>query len=209
MAHLHPNRAEHDQVFQKYLDRAIVDIHALGDEIEACGLCDHDQPHDGRVLGTGHPLADVMLLKYSPTSAELDEGVAFHGRSGEAIRRSVERLAVDPLDLYGTNCIKCSAEPTPCMRERCPGWLLRELRIVEPKLLVVMGAAALAAVNALDREEARPLAPSPGEVQRWTHTCEAIWCPDIDESLDRPASKQVFWQAFRTLGAWYADKPPF
>ncbi|MCW2925097.1 MAG: Uracil-DNA glycosylase-like protein [Thermoleophilia bacterium] len=207
MAHLHPNRADDDQVFQKYLDRAIVDIHALGDDIGACGLCEHDG--DLRVLGTGHPLADVMLVKWSPSSEELDHGVAFHGRAGEAVRRSVERLAIDPLDLYGTNCIKCSSRPTPCMQDRCPSWLLREVRIVEPKLLVVMGEESLDAVNALEVPDASRLEPRAGDVQRWTHACEAVFCPDIDDSLDRPASKQAFWRAFRAVGEWYAEKPPF
>ncbi|MCB0878285.1 MAG: uracil-DNA glycosylase [Thermoleophilia bacterium] len=207
MTHLHPHRADDDQVFQKYLDRAIVDIHELGDEIGSCGLCEHDD--DLRVLGTGHPLADVMLLKWRPTPSELGEGVAFHGRSGDAIRRSVERLDVDPLDLYGTNCIKCASEPTDCMRERCPGWLVREIRIVEPKLLVVMGDPALETVNALAVPDSARLRAEPGTIQRWTHACDAIWCPDIDESLDRPASKQAFWRAFRTLGTWYEERPPF
>ncbi|MBC7460229.1 MAG: hypothetical protein H7287_02605, partial [Thermoleophilia bacterium] len=179
MSHLHPHREDTDQVFQKYLDRAITEIHALGDEIGSCGLCAHDEG-DARVLGTGHPLADIMLVKWAPLPAELDEGVAFHGRAGEAIRRSMERLAVDPLDLYGTNCIKCAAEPTPCQAERCPDWLHREIRIVEPKLLVVMGHDALGAVNDLPVDDATLLEARPGELQRWTHTCEALWCPDID-----------------------------
>lgn len=207
MAHLNPQRSDDDQVFSRYLDRAITDIHALGEEICACGSCEHDHPH--RALGTGHPLADIMMIKWAPTEGELDHGVAFHGRAGEAIRRSVERLAVDPLDLYGTNSIKCATEPTACQLERCTHWLLREIRIVEPKLLVVMGVEALAAVNSLDVPDAEVLEALPGEVQRWTHTCEALWCPDIDRSLDRPASKAAFWRAFRALGDWYADKPPF
>lgn len=207
MAHLHPHRGEDDQVFQKYLDRAITDIHVLGDEIEACGLCDHDG--DRRVLGTGHPLADVMLLKWKPTMEELDEGVAFHGRTGEAIRASMARLAVDPLDLYGTVCIKCSAQPTPCMRDRCPEWLLREIRIVEPRMIVVLGHEALATLNGLDVQGAERVDALPGDVQTWTHACDVLWCPDIDEALDRPASKQAFWRALRSLGDWYSDKPPF
>jgi uracil-DNA glycosylase family 4 len=208
MTHLHPHRSDDDQVFQKYLDRAIVDIHALGDEIGACGLCEHDEAAR-RVLGTGHPLADVMMVKWRPDEAELDSGVAFHGRAGEAIRRSVERLDVDPLDLYGTNCIKCATRPTDCMRARCPGWLLREIRIVEPKVLVVMGEPSLDAINGLGVPDAARLRDEPGTVQRWTHACDAIWCPDIDQSLDRPASKQEFWRAFRALGDWYAERPPF
>jgi uracil-DNA glycosylase family 4 len=208
VSHLNPQASDDDQVAQRYLDRAIVDIHALADEIGACGRCDHDE-RDLRVLGTGHPMADIMLIKWAPGRDELDEGVAFNGRAGEAIRRSVERLAVDPLDLYGTNCIKCSTAPTPCMRERCPEWLLREIRIVGPRMLVIMGEEALGAVNGLHQPEATTIEARPGALQRWTHTCEAIWCPDIDQSLDRPASKQAFWRAFRTLGEWYADKPPW
>jgi uracil-DNA glycosylase family 4 len=208
MAHLNPQCSEDDQVFQKYLDRAITDIHMLGDEICACGYCEHDAPN-ARTLGTGHPLADVMMIKWTPTEDELEHGVAFHGRSGDAIRRSVDRLSVDPLDLYGTNSIKCATEPTDCQLERCTEWLLREIQIVEPKLLVIMGVESLATVNSLGVPGAATVEAMPGEIQTWTHTCEAIWCPDIDKSLDRPASKEAFWRAFRTLGQWYDDKPPF
>lgn len=206
MAHLHPHRFDDDQVSQKYLDRAIVEIHSLGDEIGACGLCEHDE---SRVLGTGHPLADVLLLKWAPTQRELADGVAFSGRSGEAIRRSVERIGVDPLDLYGTNCIKCSTAPTPCMRERCPSWLLREIRIVEPKLLVIMGELSLEALNGLEVQDASQVEAKECEVQRWTHACDAIWCPDIDKSLDRSDAKKRFWRSFRSVGEWYAERPPF
>lgn len=208
MSHLHPHRADADQVFQKYLDRAISQINELGDEIASCGLCDHDGDAT-RVVGTGHPLADVMMIKYTPTICELDEGVAFFGPAGEAILKSVARLNVDPLDLYGTNCIKCSSVPTPCMHERCPAWLSREISIVGPKLLMVMGHDALAVVNALDQPDATTLIAEPATLQRWSHTCQALWCPDIDDSLERPASKQAFWRAFRALGDWYADKPPW
>lgn len=208
MSHLHPHRADADQVFQKYLDRAISQINVLGDDIEACGLCEHDAD-SARVVGTGHPLADVMMIKYAPQPSELDEGVAFFGRAGEAILKGTARLNVDPLDLYGTNCIKCSTTPTPCMHERCPTWLSREISIVEPKLLMVMGYDALGVVNGLDQVDTDTLVAEPGRMQRWNHTCQAIWCPDIDESLDRPASKQAFWRAFRALGEWYADKPPW
>ena len=36
------------------------------------------------MLGTGHPLADILLLKYAPLAAEAQEGVAFFGRAGQA-----------------------------------------------------------------------------------------------------------------------------
>jgi uracil-DNA glycosylase family 4 len=208
MAHLHPHRSDDDQIFQKYLDRAIGEINDLAAEIEDAARCEHGTTF-APVLGTGHPLADIALVKHRPRSDELEAGVAFSGRCGEAVIRAAARLQVDALDLYGTNCVKCGDEPDPCMLERCPGWLRRELAIVEPKLVVVMGREALLAVNALAVEGSAPIVWAPGELQPWTHACEVLVCPDLDDCLDVPAEKTAFWRAFRTLGDWYADRPPF
>lgn len=208
MSHLHPHRSDDDQIFQKYLDKAIAEINDLTEQMRTCGLCDHDAEFSP-VLGTGHPLADMFLVKYTPRASELEEGVAFHGPAGEAILASVRRLDLNPLDLYGTNCIKCSTAPTACQQDRCPTWLRTEIGVVEPKLVVVMGEPALEVMNGLGIEDAAELGARPGEIQRWTHTCELVFCPDIDESLDRPAAKRDFWRAFRSVGEWYADRPPW
>ncbi len=208
MNHLHPHRSDNDQVYQRYLDRAINDINELSHEIGQCGLCNHrkDFPH---VLGTGHPLADIFLVKYRPRKNELIEGVSFFGESGQAIMNSMQRLSIDPLDLYGTNCIKCSDDPAPCERERCPTWLRKEIRIVSPRMLVVMGEPTRQSVNDLHIEDALEIKPLLGEIQPWLHECHALFVPDIDDSLEAPADKQEFWKCFRAIGEWYADKPPF
>ena len=95
------DRVPTDEIFEKYLQKAITEINDLGDEIAQAG--------DGArvpVVGSGHPLADVFLLKYAPKPAELQEGVAFYGRAGQAILKSLQRLHVDPMAIYGTNCLK-------------------------------------------------------------------------------------------------------
>ena len=55
----------------------------------------------------------------------------------------------------------------------------------------------------------RTLEPTLGEVQPLTPTIDALFVPDIDESLDSEDSKREFWSAFRALGDWYADLPPY
>ena len=52
------------------------------------------------VLGSGHPQADIFLLKFA--ASEVEEGVAFYGRSGTALMKSLKRLGIDPLAVYGT-----------------------------------------------------------------------------------------------------------
>ena len=92
------------------------------------------------MLGSGHPLADVLLLKLSPKPPEIQEGVAFFGRSGQAILKSLQRLRVDPMAVYGTNCFKYAGQA----EDEARPLLVRELHIVQPKLVVAMGGEALA-----------------------------------------------------------------
>ncbi len=189
-----------DEIYEKYLQKAIGEINALGDEIaRAAGGA------GVAVLGSGHPLADVFLLKHAPQPSELQEGVAFYGRAGQALLKSLQRLRVDPLAVYGTNCLKFArAEEAEAQR-----WLARELHIVQPKLVVVMGEEALAFVNALRFPLADALQARPGERQRYTPTIDALWTPDIDASLDEQAAKTRFWNAFKPVGAWWAELPPY
>jgi uracil-DNA glycosylase len=46
-------------------------------------------------------------------------------------------------------------------------------------------------------------------VQQLTPTIDALYVPDIDESLDEQDAKRDFWAAFRVLGDWYAAQPPY
>ena len=189
-----------DEIFDKYLQKAIAESNELGDEVaRAAG--------EGRVpvLGSGHPLADVMLLKHAPQPSEVQEGVAFYGRAGQAILKSLQRLRVDPMAVYGTNCLKFDGEDPEDARP----WLTRELHIVQPKLVVVMGDAALEFLNGLEFPLGDPLEAKPGELQRFTPTIQALFVPDIDESLDEQPAKTRFWNAFKTVGSWWAELPPY
>jgi uracil-DNA glycosylase family 4 len=191
--------ASTDEIYDRYLKKAITEINELGDEIA------HAAGGGAHVVGSGHPLADVFLLKYEPRPPELQEGVAFYGRSGQALLKSLQRLRVDPMSVYGTNCLKL-AEP----QEGDAGpWLVRELHIVHPKLVVAMGERALAFLNAAEFPLSSPVASELGELQRFTPTIEALYVPDIDESLDEQPAKTAFWNAFKALGPWWAELPPY
>jgi uracil-DNA glycosylase len=188
-----------DEIYERYLRKAINEINRLSHEIA--------QAADGAptALPTGHPLANIFLLKYGPQAQELQEGVAFHGRAGNALIKSLQRLHVDPLEVYGTNAVKFAGAGLELSAE----WLRRELRIVEPKLVVVMGDDALGFLNGIGFQLAQPVEDKVGELQRFTPTIEALAVPDIDSSLDEAPAKTAFWNAFKTVGPWWASLPPY
>jgi len=196
-----------DEIQEKYLERAIRELNQLTRDVQTCEYCPRGNLMP--VLGSGHPQADVLLLKHAPTPAEIEEGVAFYGRSGNALMKSFKRLGIDPLAIYGTLCVKCPVADPSLAADECIARLIEEIAIVSPRVIVVMGEPALEILDALELPMSRPLEPRLGEVQSFTPTIDAIFVPDIDASLDSEASKRAFWRNFRALGDWYAELPPY
>jgi uracil-DNA glycosylase family 4 len=196
-----------DEIREKYLERAIRELDTLTRELQSCPYCPRGNLMP--VLGSGHPQADIMLLKYSPLPSEIEEGVAFYGRAGGALMKSLKRLQIDPLAVYGTLCVKCPLSDSSLADLACVARVLGEIAIVQPKMIVVMGSEALGVLNDLDVPLAHPLAAQLGEIQQLTPTIDALYVPNIDESLDDHDSKRDFWAAFRALGDWYASQPPY
>jgi uracil-DNA glycosylase len=196
-----------DEIQEKYLERAIRELNELTHRLQECSHCPRGNLMP--VLGSGHPQADVFLLKFAPTAAEIEEGVAFYGRAGNALRKSFKRLNIDPLVVYGTLCVKCPVADPSLSGGECVERIVEELAIVQPRMIVVMGERALETLNEVDVPLSSTLEPRPGEVQGFTPTIDALYVPEIDESLDSEESKREFWAAFRALGDWYADLPPY
>ncbi len=196
-----------DEIREKYLERAIRELNTLTQELQACELCPRGNLMP--VLGSGHPQADIFLLKHAPTPSEIEEGVAFYGRSGTALMKSLKRLQIDPLAVYGTLCVKCPVPDTTLADPACVARVAHEIAIVQPKIVVVMGEEALAVLNDLQVPLARPVEPTPGAIQKLTPSVDALYVPDIDGALDEETAKRAFWSAFKMLGTWHADLPPY
>ena len=199
--------ATDDEIREKYLERAIRELNSFARELQSCSLCPRGSLMP--VLGSGHPQADVFLLKYAPQPSEIEEGVAFYGRSGSALMKSLKRLQIDPLSVYGTLCVKCPVGDGSLADPGCVARVVEELAIVQPKLVVVMGDDALGVINELDIPLARALAPTLGQIQPLTPSVDALYVPSIDDALDEEAAKRAFWASFKVLGTWHADLPPY
>ena len=199
--------ATDDEIREKYLERAIRELNHFTRDLQACSACPRGSLMP--ILGSGHPQADVFLLKYAPTASEIEEGVAFYGRSGTALMKSLRRLEIDPLAVYGSLCVKCPVPDTELAAPECVARLVEELAIVQPRIVVVMGEDALKTLNDLALPLAREVKAEPGTLQTLTPSIDALYTPSIDEALDEEQAKRAFWKAFRVLGEWYSDFPPY
>ena len=196
-----------DEIREKYLERAIRELNALTRDLQGCTHCPRGNLMP--VLGSGHPQADVFLLKFAPMMSEVEEGVAFYGRAGTALMKSFKRLGIDPLAVYGTLCVKCPVGDGSLADPGCVARVVEELAIVQPRIVVVMGEDALTVLNDLDIPLSKPVQATPAVVQQLTPSIDCLYVPNIDEALDEEASKRAFWRAFKVLGEWYADQPPY
>jgi uracil-DNA glycosylase len=199
--------ATDDEIKEKYLERAIRELNQITREIQGCELCPRGNLMP--VLGSGHPQADIFLVKFAPVASEIEEGVAFYGRAGSALMKSFKRLGIDPLTVYGTVFVKCPVPDTDDSAPECRARVLSELATVQPRMVVIMGEEALEELNGLAVPLASAVEARTGEVQKLTPSCDALYVPDIDRSLDDEREKRQFWKGFRALGAWYEDFPPY
>jgi uracil-DNA glycosylase family 4 len=196
-----------NEIREKYLERAIRELNDMGRDLAACEDCPRGNVMP--VQGSGHPQADIMMLKHAATAAEIEEGVAFYGRAGNALMKSFKRLSIDPIVVFGTLCVKCPLTDSEHASAECVSRVAEEIAIVQPRMVVVMGPEALEVLNDLELPLAEPITDSEGEIQQLTPTIDALYVPDIDESLDAEEAKREFWRAFRVLGVWYSDLPPY
>jgi uracil-DNA glycosylase len=125
------------------------------------------------------------------------------------VLKSIERLRIDPLKLYGSVCLKVDIEPQPDDLEQARAWLTRELHITQPGVIVAMGEEAVQFVSSLQFPLSAAVEFTTGTMQSFTPTIDLLAVPDIDSSLDESAAKREFWSAFKVLGEWYENLPPY
>lgn len=117
---------------------------------QACGLCQHRKQ---AVLGTGHPSAHWMLVGEAPGEQEDMQGEPFVGRAGQLLDRMLQasgltrEAASESQQVHIANVIKCrppgNRNPTPDEVQQCEPYLVRQIQLVQPKLLVAMGRFAV------------------------------------------------------------------
>lgn len=109
-----------------------------------CRLCEH---RSRTVFGQGSPAARIVFVGEGPGAEEDRTGLAFVGRAGELLTAMIERgMGIPRDDVYICNVVKCrppdNRTPMPDEIAACSPYLFEQLRIIQPEVIVALGAPA-------------------------------------------------------------------
>ena len=126
-------------------------LQTLMQKCDSCRACGLWQQRQQVVIGRGNPQARLMLIGEAPGAEEDASGIPFVGRSGQLLDQLLLQAGYDrDQDLYVCNAIKCrppaNRRPTALELQACRPWLAEQLSLVNPELVLLVGATALEAV---------------------------------------------------------------
>jgi len=112
-----------------------------------CHLCQLSKSRTHVVFGEGDINAELMFVGEAPGAMEDSSGKPFVGRSGELLTKMIENvLLLSRSEVYITNIVKCrprnNAEPTPAEAHTCQPYLLKQIALIKPRIIVALGATA-------------------------------------------------------------------
>jgi DNA polymerase len=129
-------------------------LNAIRTDIGECTRCRLHKGRTNLVFGVGNPNAELMFVGEGPGADEDAQGEPFVGRAGQLLNNMISAMGLKREDVYNANVVKCrppgnrTPEKDEC--DTCSPFLLRQIQVIKPKVIVALGAVAaknLLAVN--------------------------------------------------------------
>jgi DNA polymerase len=131
-------------------------LQLIRDDLGDCTRCKlHQQGRKQIVFGVGNPCAELMFVGEGPGADEDAQGEPFVGRAGQLLNNMIKAMGLGREDVYIANVVKCrppgnrTPERDEC--DTCSPFLMRQIAVIQPKVIVALGAVAaknLLAINA-------------------------------------------------------------
>ncbi len=123
------------------------ELDVIASEIAACTRCDLSRSRNRTVPGHGNPHPQLLFIGEAPGEEEDRQGRPFVGRSGALLTRMLENLGLSRDEVFIANINKCrppgNRPPAPRERETCMPFLERQIAVLRPRVIIVLGATAL------------------------------------------------------------------
>jgi uracil-DNA glycosylase len=169
-----------------------------------CQRCELGQYRTNAVIGRGNPQAPLMIVGEGPGQNEDETGLPFVGKAGQLLEKILESVQLNSeQDVYICNVVKCrppgNRTPTPQESETCKPYLLEQIRLVNPKIILLTGATAVRALTG----DKRGITKIRGQWLEWQgYLCMPIFHPAYllrNPSRESGSPKWLMWQDIQTV----------
>jgi uracil-DNA glycosylase len=127
---------------------------SVRERVRSCTKCAHlASSRTQTVFGVGNPDAEIMFIGEAPGADEDQQGEPFVGRAGQLLTKIIKAMGFAREDVYIANILKCRPDmpagsfgnraPTPAEMQMCRPYLLEQIDIIQPKVLIALGAVAV------------------------------------------------------------------
>lgn len=131
-------------------------LNELREEVFKCKKCPLHLKKTNYVFGAGNPYARVMFVGEAPGADEDREGVPFVGRAGKLLTQLLKDIGLDrDKDVFIANVLKCrppgNRDPLPSEIKACSPYLVKQIKIIKPDILVALGRFAAYFLSGRDK----------------------------------------------------------
>ena len=140
-------------------DLSQFDLEQLATEVSQCVACDLHKTRKRTVFGVGHEKATWMIIGEAPGADEENEGEPFLAASGQLLNQMLRAIGLAREEVYITNVLKCrlpnNREPKKAELQSCPPYLQRQIELIQPKIILLLGRVAAQTVLQSDQPMAK------------------------------------------------------
>jgi DNA polymerase len=193
---------KHKKSVKKVKNRkAQTPLHEFYYEIKDCKKCELGATRTNFVFGVGNDNAELMLVGEAPGRDEDLQGIPFVGRAGQLLTLMLKSIGLNREEVFIANVLKCrppnNRDPLPDEIEKCEPYLLKQIDIISPKIIVTLGR--FAAATLLKTRSA--LGSLRGEIHSYNNR-PLIVTYHPAALLRNPTLKRQAWEDLKTIRSY-------
>lgn len=185
-------------------------IEQIAHHCNQCQRCELGQYRTHAVIGRGNPQAPIMIIGEAPGQNEDEQGLPFVGRSGQLLDKILASVELSTeREVYISNAIRCrppnNRTPVAAELEACKPYLLEQIRLINPKIILLTGATAVKSLIG----DKRGITKIRGEWMEWNERlCMPIFHPAYllrNPSREQGKPKWLMWQDIQAVRRKYDE----
>jgi uracil-DNA glycosylase len=186
------------------------DMASMGEHCNRCDRCGLGATRTHAVVGRGNLHAAIMIVGEGPGQTEDETGLPFVGKAGQLLDKILDSVQLTTeQDIYIGNIVKCrppgNRTPTPDEMAACLPYLLEQIRMVDPKIILLAGATAVKGLIG----DKRGITQIRGQWMQWNgRWCMPVFHPAYllrNQSRDKGSPKWLMWQDIQAVKAKLAE----